>query len=123
MRQATGVLAALAVLVLVAGAAGLAGYTVDKTRTEDLRDMLREADRLATQPPSDDFVSYFRMHGGLAAAAGVDSCSPFAIRMTQRFLPEGWRFNSDDVAAIQAGRRVTALRLEAGEFGTPTWNC
>ena len=119
----------VATLLLVAAAAGFAGYSVDKTRTHDQRELLRRADSLHTQAPADDpldldvVLPYFALHNDLAAAAKVDSCSAFAIRMTQRFLPEGWHFNADDVAALQRGEDIPALRVEVGAEVPYRWQC
>lgn len=115
----------LGALLAVALASGFAGYKVDQTRTHDLRTLLRTADTLQTDPtpPADNVLPYFTMHGHLAAAAGVESCSAFAVRMTQRFLPDTWHFNAEDVAAVEAGNEIDVLRLEVGRDIPWRWQC
>lgn len=113
----------VAVLVLVAGVAAFAGYSVDKTRSADLKELLHRGDALHTQPPGDNPLPYFSFHIDMAAAAGVESCSAFAIRMTQRFLPGGWHFNEEDVAAVRRGDGIAALRLEVGRDVPVRWHC
>lgn len=112
----------IAVLVVVAATAAFAGYTVDKTRTHDLRELLRQADALQTRPV-DDVLAYFSLHNHLASAARVEPCSAFAIRMTQRFLPKGWRFEPKDVAAIRRGESIADLRVRTGDQGPVHWQC
>lgn len=111
------------VLVAVAATAGYVGYSVDKVRTQDLSELLRRADALHTEPLVDDPLPYFMLHGQLASAAGVESCSAFAIRMTQRFVPEGFRFAKGDVERIQRGGEVAALRVYLGDRGPIRWQC
>ena len=110
-------------LVLVAVAAAFAGYSVDRTRTSDMKELLHRADSLQSTAPPDDQLAYFSMHSDLAAAAGVKSCSAFALRMTERFLPEGWAFNADDVAAVNRGEHVSHVRLDAGLEVPVKWSC
>lgn len=115
--------AVIGIVIMVVGAAVAAGYAVDRTRTQDLRQVLHEADSLATAPPRDDALPYFTMHNDLAAAAGAEPCSAFAVRMTQRFLPEGWTFDEGDVAAINAGEDVPELRVHTGGSVPVGWQC
>lgn len=123
MARWTPLVAVLGVVALAGGAALASGYTVDKNRTADLRELLREADRVATQPPDDDPLTYFTMHGQLASAAGVEHCSIFATRMTQRFLPPEWHFHPDDLAALEARRPLKNLRLDTGDPPMWNWQC
>ena len=74
------VAAVIGIFVLLSAAAAAGAYAVDRNRTESLRGVLREADRLATAEPGDDPLPYFSLHNDLAAAAGVPSCSAFAVR-------------------------------------------
>ena len=111
------------VLLLVAGVAAFAGYSVDRTRSEGLAELLHRGDTLHTQPAGDDVLPYFSLHNDLAAAADVEPCSAFAIRMTQRFLPAGWRFNEDDAAAVNRGDAIAALRVEVGGDIPVRWHC
>jgi hypothetical protein len=117
------VLALLGAFVMLSAAAAAGGYTVDRNRTDSIRQVLRDADRLAEQPPGDNPLPYFSLHNDLAAAAGVEPCSPFALRMTERFLPAGWEFDADDVAAIRAGEQVPRVRVHTGEAVPTGWQC
>ena len=113
----------LGLVLLVATAVGT-GYVVDRERTASLREILRTADALATQPVNDDLLlPYFTLHNHLAAAAGVEPCSAFALRMTQRFLPEGMHFHTDDVAAVERGEDLARIRMERGQTRPSTWEC
>ena len=113
----------LALLLAVAAAAAFAGYSVDKVRTESLSELLRRADELQTHPVEDDPLPYFSLHNDLAAASGVAPCSAFAVRMTQRFLPDGWRFVEADVAALDRGETIVTLLLDMAAEVPSRWQC
>ena len=114
---------AVALIVAFVAVAGTVGYRVDRERTESFREILRDADALATKGASADPLDYVTIHNHLAAAAGVDSCSAFALRMTQRFFPEGMRFHPEDVTAVRQGQEPSAVRIQSRQPGRATWEC
>lgn len=86
------------------------GFAVNRAGDARIEELLVGADRLATGEDAqlDDIES---VRGDIASGLGDALCSERVIRLTERLLPERWRFNDADLANLESGGRLAQIRL------------
>ncbi len=107
MKRTVLTVSVLMLAVVLCVATGLIVNRAGDTRVEKL---LAGADRLVAGEETElDDIN--RVRGNIAAGLDDQPCSRRVIRLTDRLLPERWKFNKADLANVRSGGSLAKIRL------------